>query len=186
MKILMILIIPSLIFCCSTKQSGIDCGFCIDSAGEISETSPADVTSDGEVLPSKGAVGDFCKEGSECETEFCLTAGFLTGMGLNIPDLDPDWGECSKLPCEKDDECGAQGSCFDSQPFSGAPFKLCLHKCKTYLDCKYNMSESCFEDPGMSDTGACLPDAVIAAILCGNGTCDENEKASGKCPDDCK
>lgn len=173
--------------CYTATEKGIQCGSgnCGDACDAVQDAALELETAEegGEIIVTSGTVGDPCKVNEECDTDFCLTTTFLEYMGLVIPGLDPEWGICSKMSCIEDSECGAGGKCFDTQPFTGSPIKLCLRSCEEMFDCRYTAGESCFGD---ETEKACLPDAVIAAIVCGDGTCDINEKLTGSCPDDCK
>lgn len=181
-KLIIILLISCLGFCYSETESGLDCALCEQDYDVQDETDVITDAEGGETGSQLALVGDSCTENEQCETNFCLTAELLKIMGLENLDLDPDYGICSKLNCVDDAECGEQGACFDTQPFSGEQISVCLHKCETSMDCKYQMEESCFED---ENNKVCVADAIIAEILCGDGVCDLNEQASGNCPKDC-
>ena len=160
----------------SCAEAGVEDGGTEDGAdlsGEMDETGTA-----------PAPVGAPCEQNEACQTNFCITTDFVQQT------FQVDWeipsGFCSKMGCQDDAECGESGSCFDSQPFSGMPVKLCLHLCKSFTDCRYGEGYACFRLEEQDEEGACLPANLIELILCGDGVCDESEKTHPEdCPEDC-
>lgn len=160
---------------------------------DIQDTGPTETP---EVVgPVFGLTGDPCATNEECDTGFCLTTEVLSGMGvanIEIPD-----GMCSLLFCSEDSQCGDGARCIDGSEIAGAAIQLCLKICDDSRECRYSGSYACFdsglEDPpvdGGEGPGtpikACLPASLVQAIYCGDGFCDNNEKADASlCPLDC-
>ncbi|NOZ00475.1 MAG: formylglycine-generating enzyme family protein [Deltaproteobacteria bacterium] len=124
-----------------------------------------------------------CETDDECFGGLCLTKEFLGSFGLAY---EVPGGACSKLPCVDNAECGEGGFCFDTTPFSGMPLSLCLPACEDFSDCRYSEGYQCYSDPLLPDASACLPGAIVVAIKCDDGVCDDNEKANPDlCVDGC-
>lgn len=138
--------------------------------------------------PALTLVGGPCTKDEECITGQCFTSKYISeilGQELEIPG-----GMCSKLLCEPD-ECGPGGKCIDASAIADAPIQLCLQTCEDSSTCRYSGGYGCF-DTGIKDDQqkpvfACLPATLVVAIKCGDGVCDNNERADPTlCPEDCK
>lgn len=124
-------------------------------------------------------VGTACENDDDCEPGTCFTKEFLEGFGIEIDGLAVTNGMCSRLGCASNDQCGPQGVCFNTQPFSGTPISICLQLCADIAACRWQEGYSCFDpttidvDPFEGGPGACLPDSIVVAIVCDDGHCDE-------------
>ena len=173
--------------CPSNQVDRLDYPYEVDAGGAEAAGEGAETGAEGAVDtgPTLRLAGDPCEEDADClpVPGQCFTTDYLTKLGLayEVPD-----GMCSKLSCSADADCGAGAVCFDSTPFSGAPIKVCLHVCHDAFDCRYAGGYNCFGTGAAGETMACLPDAIIAAIRCGDKVCDEQERTNGSCPEDCK
>ena len=157
--------------CESTEMSWMDCPG-ISAPEIVADTGAPAETTESTSIP-EGWVGGACTEDAECTPGVCVTKEFLEGFGLEIENLEITNGMCSALFCADDDNCGPGGMCYDTQPFSGEPIKICLKMCKDLADCRWEESYSCFVENPEDEFGACLPDSLVVAIVCDDGHCDE-------------
>ena len=149
---------------------------------------PTDAAPAGEEVTAKmGLTGGPCEVDADCVAGQCLTTAFLQSLN---PKLEAPGGMCSKLGCAEDAECGPEAGCVDASSVASVPLKLCMRFCSDSSDCRYSGGYGCFDTQVKDANGkailACLPNALVVAINCGDGTCDMNEAATGSCPEDCK
>ena len=126
----------------------------------------------------QGWVGGACADNETCTPGTCVTNETLASMGLVSDAIDIPNGICSRLACVGDDQCGPGGICFDTRPFSGAPISICLRSCTKMAECRWTEGYACdllppVEGEANPEAGACLPDSIIVAIECDDGSCDE-------------
>ena len=150
-----------------------------DMSVEVDATVSAD---DSDMSMPSNVIGQACDDqdpDNPCVGKQCITKSFLEGLGLVSERIEVQNGMCSMLNCQSDEDCGEQGVCFNTQPLSGLPVKICLAACKTLIDCRWQENYSCFNVQDFDDTAeddqVCLPDGIAAEIYCGSeeGICDE-------------
>lgn len=114
-------------------------------------------------------VGTACEDVLSCEAGLCLNQAYLEMVGVQNSRIQIPNGLCSKF-CTADDECGEGGFCFNTQPFTGAPLRICLQQCTSLIDCRWEEGYGCYSpqdfDENEADTPLCLPHALAAEIYC--------------------
>lgn len=158
-------------------------GVCDESERYVADACPGDCP-EPPVAPFPS--GGPCATLADCSTRFCLDKTFLS-IALPQADVDVPNGYCSSNPlanaCVADADCGEGGICADASALAGQPLSLCLHECVTDGDCRYAEGYRCFATGDAADAQrGCLPASVVAAIRCGDGTCDPSEAAN---PEQC-
>ncbi len=146
-------------------------------ATDVSDGS-GDVAADGsesDVSAPAQWAGLPCEADRDCGSgRTCITREFLDGFGLN-EDIQIPGGMCSKLNCSENDDCGPNGICLDGAAL-GSPISLCVGGCEDIRDCRWEESWDCVElsivTPDNEDA-ACVSDSLHIAILCDDGSCDE-------------
>lgn len=140
------------------------------------DVAPEDIPAPPDTGEGEPFVGAPCESDDDCPAEACVPADGLTSIGL---DVDLPGGMCTELFCTADSDCGAQAACGRMGVVS-----LCLPACTSYADCRYAQGYSCA--PMGGDELACAPNSLLVFATCGDGVCDESEKAlADQCPDDC-
>jgi hypothetical protein len=139
----------------------------------------------GEAQEEKPWVGQPCEKDPDCGAgHTCMTREYVAGLGL---DVDVPGGMCSMLLCMDDAQCGPQSTCFDATDLTGGvPIKICLLLCDELSDCRWEEGYSCYKTTSQPEEGepveiaACLPDAMIVAIECDDGHCEEPAGEEGR------
>jgi len=134
-------------------------------------SSPDAGPTDGGEAPAP-LTGPACTEDDDCESGTCVTTELLESFGAT--GLDIPGGLCSLLLCGSDDECGVKATCIDGAPFGAGGFQLCLPTCEGMSDCRWQEAWDCIAPlDDQPDLAVCLPDNVIVALECDDGSCEE-------------
>ena len=128
------------------------------------------------------ATGAPCTDGSQCFTGFCMTTDIMAPLH---PGIEVVGGMCSLLTCENDADCGSGARCLGTSHMDpSVPFRVCVASCD-YAPCRCSYTCLAPVDTG-GTSSVCLPDSLVAVMLCGNGRCDDWERADPtRCPADC-
>jgi hypothetical protein len=179
--------------CESAVSTYLDCSCCLDDEDlSTPDLAPADAVTPeeaGDTGPVGPApqVGQPCTANGECELGLCLSDEFLAGLGVENENIHIPDGMCSKMPCAKDEDCGPNGICFNTQPFTGTPIAICLVGCERMAGCRWEEGYSCYqhpkdpEDPEAGMLSACLPDSLVVAVECDDGHCEGMDQTMGHC-----
>ena len=181
--------------CESISHSFMDCG-CLSSNDGCPkpDIKVADITTaDGTEGPAP-QVGQPCTVYDDCELGLCLSNEYLKGMGLENDQINIEGGMCSMMGCKDDSECGPDGACFDTTPFTGIAITICLLGCETLADCRWDEGYLCYnaprdpDDEAAGEINACLSDSLVVAIECDDGHCEGLEPGDGHCDElvDCR
>ncbi|MFT6395364.1 MAG: hypothetical protein ACJAYU_000106 [Bradymonadia bacterium] len=104
----------------------------------------------------------------------CANRQLLDNFGVG-PEIDLPGGMCTRLLCTSNEDCGEGGTCFDASAL-GAPVQICFASCERLTDCRWEENYGCFPLSTFDEElegGACLSASLEVAILCDDGTCEE-------------
>ena len=121
-------------------------------------------------------VGRPCESDLDCdETGWqCANRELLNSFSVG-PEINLPGGMCTRLFCTSDEDCGEGGTCFDASAL-GAPVQICFASCERLTDCRWEENWGCFplsELEEGAEGGACISASLEVAILCDDGSCDE-------------
>jgi len=170
-------------------DDALECGCCEADAVATPDSGPEDafpVDGDGGPVGPVPWVGKACVEHTECTPGMCFTPKFLKdSFGLDVPALEIPNGMCSFPMCNTEDpesdQCGPQGTCFNTKPFSGTDLGICLLECTGMSDCRWEDGYQCFRVAKEDEKGACIPDSLQVIIECDDGHCEGQPEELGAC-----